>query len=321
MEPSGLIELIRAASVPMESVPPPPLPTEWEGLRYPGKGGEVPASVFRAVLFDVYGTLFCSAAGEINEEGRPGSDGHRDALAGEYAPGLGGADLGAYFKNAIVERHRAAGVEFPEVRVEEIWDGFLRKYGKKDNANSGASLSGKFADTASAVAVSPTDAASPAAMELALRYELAVNPVYPMPGALEIIVKLADGGITLGIVSNAQFFTPLLFEAFFGAPPEKLGFTPELLIYSYKMGEAKPSPRLFGRAAERLGSVGITPERCLCIGNDMRNDVSCALDAGFRAALFAGDGRSLRLREETGKRPSYIVSRLGDLPGLCGLNS
>jgi putative hydrolase of the HAD superfamily len=138
-----------------------------------------------------------------------------------------------------------------------------------------------------------------------------------MPGAKETITGLKKAGCFLGIISNAQFFTPLLFEAFLGGPPEKIGFDPRLLIYSFEAGEAKPGAGIFAQGAESLGALGITPENCLFAGNDMLTDVYGAASAGFQTVLFAGDGRSLRLRQGEalvqGLRPSLIIRSLTDL--------
>jgi putative hydrolase of the HAD superfamily len=233
-----------------------------------------------------------------------------DETAASFAPGRTGKDLRAYFHKSLDKLLGTLRLttEYPEVRVEEIWARFL------EETSGGAARGG---DTARA------GGAARGARELALRYELAVNPVFPMPGAMDAITRLAESGLVLGIISNAQFFTPLLFDAFFGGPPEKIGFNPGLLFYSFEFGEAKPSPRLFAAAAGRLAAMGIAAEQCLCLGNDMRNDIAAALDAGFAAALFAGDGRSLRLREgeceeaSACPRPSYIIDSLADLPLLC----
>ncbi|MDR2663091.1 MAG: HAD family hydrolase [Treponema sp.] len=276
------IKLIRELSFPLEPLPV-PLDPEWEAL-VPGSGpGARPVlEGIKAVLFDLYGTLFISAAGEIAAD--------PESSAGEGAM----AAMGTYFRQAVGERHRAArdaGTAWPEVAVEEIW----------------AEYRGVF----------PGGKAGMSPRELALRYELAVNPVYPMPHALETLTALARRGLTLGIISNAQFFSPLLFDAFFGAPPEKLGFDPDLLVYSFREGEAKPSSRLFSKARELLVRRGIKAAETLYAGNDMRNDMVPAADAGFTAALFAGDRRSLRLRQDdpacAGRRPLLVLKDLQEL--------
>jgi putative hydrolase of the HAD superfamily len=138
-----------------------------------------------------------------------------------------------------------------------------------------------------------------------------------MPGVEETIRRLAGASVVLGIVSNAQFYTPLLFNAFFFNDPAALGFDPALLIYSFEAGEAKPAPGLFRRAADRLAELGLEPGRCCYVGNDMLKDIYGAASAGFKTVLFAGDGRSLRLRAEEeqvrGLRPSRVIRRLAEL--------
>jgi putative hydrolase of the HAD superfamily len=346
-ERAALAGIIRRCSVPLKPSPPPSLPPGWE---IPADAGTP-----RAVLFDVYGTLFCSAAGDIGggeyagaagageagaaadgPEGPDGAgvagaaadgpdgageagaaadgpdvageagaaaDGALDALAREYAPGLAGTDLRVYFQEGVREVHRqlAAKTPFPELRVEELWARFLR-----DRGTGGAD----------------TGDLSRRARELALRYELAVNPVWPMPGAEAAVRCLAGASIVLGVISNAQFYTPLLFDAFFGCSPEEIGFCPDLLIYSFEMGEAKPAKGLFARARDRLADRGVKPEECLYVGNDMLKDIHGAASLGFMTALFAGDGRSLRLRAGDerirGLRPTRIIRRLAELlpPGM-----
>jgi putative hydrolase of the HAD superfamily len=44
--------------------------------------------------------------------------------------------------------------------------------------------------------------------------------------------------------------------------------------------------------------MGISRTSVLYVGNDMRNDILPATKTGFQTALFAGDRRSLRLRED-----------------------
>jgi putative hydrolase of the HAD superfamily len=289
--PSPEIRLIHAASAAPPLLPPPDLPAELEALAPPGPP---PLRGIRAAIFDVYGTLFISAAGDIgvSAEAPAAPPDRLETLAGEY--GCSAADLRDYFRAAVLERHEAlrGKTAYPELRVEELWEGFL--------ARRGGRLGG--------------------ARELALRYELAVNPAYPMPAAAETLALLRNRGLTLGLISNAQFFTPRLFEAFFGAPPEGLGFDRGVLAYSFELGEAKPSPSLFAPAKRRLEALGLKPENALYIGNDMLNDIFAAARAGFRTALFAGDRRSLRLREGDprirGIMPDRVVRTLEDLSGL-----
>ena len=157
--------------------------------------------------------------------------------------------------------------------------------------------------------------------ELAVRYECIVNPVWPMPGSGTLLKKLQDMRIITGIVSNAQFYTPLIFKALLGASPEELGFKDKLLIFSYAHGEAKPSVELFRKVTEALKvDFGISGKNVLYVGNDILNDIKPAKESGLRTALFAGDERSLRLREDTPAcrniLPDMIVKNLREIEQL-----
>jgi putative hydrolase of the HAD superfamily len=256
------------------------IPAAADGRR--GGGIDAGGEKIRAVLFDVYGTLFCSAAGDIG--GAAGSAtgvedrGRLEAAIREFAPGVSAGEVTDYFRRRVLEIHRerAGQTRYPEVRVEDIWAGFLERFPPKGGEGEGARRE--------------------RAREFALRYELALNPVFPLPGTAGAIAALRESGVLLGLVSNAQFFTPLLFDAFLGASPEELGFDPALVVYSHEMGEAKPSPALFGRAAAELARRGVESGTCLYAGNDMRNDILGAAAAGWKTVLFAGDPLSLRLR-------------------------
>jgi putative hydrolase of the HAD superfamily len=250
-----------------------------------------PLDGIQCVLFDVYGTLFVSAAGDIGV-GSEYLRGNIDEFAFAYTENYTGEELKRYFCGEVMKTHVELFpvTPYPEVLVEKIWEQFP---GRKKH-------------------ISPA--------EFALRYELAVNPVFPMPGTAEALTALQSMNITLGIVSNAQFFTPLLFDACFGKSLKDLGFTTELLIYSYKEGEAKPAPSLFRKAKDYLDEQSMKAENCLYIGNDMLNDVYGAQNLGFQTALFAGDERSLRLRE--GNRltdktlPSAVIQNISDIVDL-----
>ena len=121
----------------------------------------------------------------------------------------------------------------------------------------------------------------------------------------------------MGIISNAQFYTPELLPAFLGTQSEAWGLDPALEFYSYQHGLAKPGQALFRLAAEELMRRGIEPRGAVYVGNDMLNDVLPARQVGFRTALFAGDARSLRRRGDDprleGIRPDLVLTKLADL--------
>jgi len=241
-----------------------------------------------AILFDVYGTLFISGSGDISlarSENRAG-----DALAALLLKYGIDTDPGIFrkrFFKAIEDSHAASrqkGVRHPEVEIDNIWQTVA-----------------EFEDPQRARA-------------FAIEYEVMVNPVGPMPHLSELLAACRHAGIPMGIISNAQFFTPLLFEWFLDRTPATLGFTKSLLFYSWQWGLAKPAEKLFQEARRRLTRRGIAPGKTLYIGNDMLNDIVPARSTGFQTALFAGDKRSLRLRAGeprcSGIEPDMVVTDL-----------
>jgi len=152
---------------------------------------------------------------------------------------------------------------------------------------------------------------------LAIEYETRVNPVWPMPAAGQCLRRLAAAGKVLGIVSNAQFFTRELFPALLGATTNELGFAAQRQIYSYEHLRAKPGEFLYQLAVAAYDEAELAPQEVLYVGNDMLNDITPAARLGFRTALFAGDARSLRLREDdprvAGVTPDAILTNLGQL--------
>ncbi|MCS7306156.1 MAG: HAD family hydrolase [Thermoguttaceae bacterium] len=152
---------------------------------------------------------------------------------------------------------------------------------------------------------------------LVVETEARANPFWPMPGALEAVGRLRQAGYVLGIVSNAQFYTPSLFPALFGRRAEELGFNPKRIFYSYAHGMAKPSVRFFQLAQHAPVQCHIAAAQTLHLGNDMLHDIWPAPQIGFRAVLFADDGRTLRLRTDQSQlqnlRPDVAVSSLTEL--------
>jgi len=242
-------------------------------------------------LFDVYGTLFISGSGDISIISKNVKKDRIEGLFKKYGIDESPELVIRRFFDLIKARHNEAketlGIDYPEVVIEQIWEELL--------CSEDAATVKKFS----------------------LEYELLTNPVWPMPGLNDLLFFIKQHSLVSGIISNAQFYTPLIFEAFLGYGLEDLGFNRELLIFSYMEGVAKPSFRLFEKAKQRLERMGFSPHEVLYVGNDMLNDIYPANRIGFRTALFAGDRRSLRLREENPKtkklNPDVIISKLNDL--------
>ena len=87
-----------------------------------------------------------------------------------------------------------------------------------------------------------------------------------------------------------------------------------MLIFSYQFGYAKPSRFLFAKALDQIEAAGIRSNQVLYVGNDMLNDITPAQKTGFKTALFAGDARSLRMRDGDSRcdrvKPDLVISDL-----------
>ena len=250
---------------PEYAIPLSPLPTSTSA------GGRLAAPI-QCILFDIYGTLFISGSGDIGNAKKKGFDSQKiKQLLQKFSIRKTPRDLVNELVVTIEDKHRQLineGIEYPEIEIDQIWKQIL-----------GINVLEHV-------------------RRFAIEYELIVNPVYPMPHLKKILAFCREQNLRMGIISNAQFFTPLLFEWFLHASPEDLGFHSELIFLSYQIRHAKPSMVLFKKAATAISTQRIQPSASLYVGNDMLNDIYPAKQLGFQTALFAGDSRSLRLRAD-----------------------
>jgi FMN phosphatase YigB (HAD superfamily) len=139
--------------------------------------------------------------------------------------------------------------------------------------------------------------------------------------ALEAVRALFQVGIRVGVVADAQRFTPVqMLRAFRrqGTLPslDEL-FDPALVTLSYREGIRKPSRSLYQHALERFRRVGIAASQVLMVGTRIRDDLAIAKEAGMRTALLAVDRTSLAAtREELSdpeKRPDRLLTSLTQL--------
>ena len=215
---------------------------------------------FRAVIFDVYGTLLIAPPGAVRPD--PAADALlRPIIArfGHTAPPSPTTALA----EAVARHHQEANAACPEVDLRVLWREVLDL---------------------------PPDHDTTA---LVIATEDARLPTRPMPGAEDAIRHLAAAGVPLGLLSNAQCNT-LHSLGGIGALID-----PDLAVLSYQFGTAKPSPELFEVLTERLAALGIAPGQCLFIGNDPLLDITPASAAGYQTALFTGHPDSFRPGEAT----------------------
>lgn len=263
----------------------------------------------RALLFDLYGTLFASAAG-----GEPASREDGAQLADEAADDAGsrGEAPGAEALRLLADELEVLGFAGGPGAFAAAFDALVAKSREKALLRQ-PHPEVEVAELAARLLPGATGRRTRRA---ALLLEAWRNPCAPMPGARELLLGLRDSGLRLGIVSNAQFYSPLLFEALLGAVPEALGFEEELCSYSFELRVGKPGPEPYLRALGPLLAEGLGAGEVLMLGNSYANDVRPAAELGLMTVLFSGDARSFRPGKAGGPEPDSVLGELGLLETL-----
>jgi len=276
-----------------------PIPTNTEE--------KIERGAFKAVIFDIYGTLLVSSSGDIDKAEISSANLEKALDAGGYQLLSANSsrdemllNLLDLFKAEIEKQHstlKQKGHPYPEIEILDVWQNVFAEVDYIQELEN-ASLH-----------------------SMAFVFELLSNKIYPMPGMKSVLDGLLDKKIPLGIVSNAQFYTPVIMNYFiteFMYEKEFIaGFDDDLCVFSYKILRAKPDTAIFVPILEGLKKRGIKPEEALFVGNDMLKDVYTAHKSGLKTCLFAGDKRSLRLREDderlAGIEADYIITDLSQL--------
>lgn len=247
----------------------------------------------KAVIFDIYGTILHSVAGDIHTISEATTQMFEIK---EFNIRIKPTDIHSLLKKAIVSKHeeikKYTPIKYPEIDIVEIWQKISANinYFKKP--------------------LSPKKAAL-----CAIYYELYNNPSWTMPYAMEVLESLQKNNYVLGIVSNAQFYTPLTLQALFGTQYTKWkNIQFPIQVWSYCLKEAKPSLHLFDEMIHQVHKLGIKTDEILYIGNDKKNDIYPAQTRGVHTLLFAGDNASYRPRLDdsivTTIEPSALICDL-----------
>lgn len=267
-----------------------------------------PAGTIRAVIFDIYGTMLISGSGDVDHVFLSAS--HLQEACNQCQLSLKTHPdffvmLPEIYRKVVENElalRRCKGIEHPEIDITELWPKMIAVlYQEK-----------LLEDIPSQETVEA----------LALIFELCANPVWPMPGFQEILHHFESHGIKTGIVSNAQFYTPMILKYFFGIPYNSPlpYFTSSLCVYSYRTGFGKPAAEIFRHLAPGLNANNLVPHQCLFVGNDMLKDIFSAAAFGMHTALFAGDSRSLRLRANLPQiqalKPDCVITELLQLKDI-----
>ena len=131
------------------------------------------------------------------------------------------------------------------------------------------------------------------------RLEYSRNSIVPRPGVVETLEALRDRGYKVGLISNCTEEVSRLWDSTPFAPLF------DVAVLSFDVRMAKPDPRIYELATERLGVDG---NDCLYVGDGSDGELSGAAQAGMTAVLMrAPDDDADGSRESwEGKRISSI---------------
>ncbi len=262
----------------------------------------------KAVIFDIYGTLLISSSGDIEQAVFAEGNMKQALEAGGFSADNYSEEIFSFLLEELPVKIKsnqqeliAKGHPFPDIDIFKVWNEMLATAEHKGLLKRSESES---------------------LAETILVFEILSNKVFPMPEMKETLEKLKEKNIPLGIVSNAQFYTPILMNYFLTGEVDVAQqikyFEPNLTVFSFEELKAKPDVSLFEKFLPNLKKqYGILPEEAVFVGNDMLKDVYTAKKAGLQTVLFAGDERSLRLRDDDervkGLSPDFIITELKQL--------
>lgn len=236
----------------------------------------------RCVALDFYGTMFISDAGDIgiDEEQKENSVYFTESLSNtgftilNDDAGQKGVELFEEEIESTITAARNKGIDYPEPDVRTVWFDVLRRLMEEEY------ISG--------------DLTKESAKYFGIEFEFRINQIWPVPSLAEFLQSLLREDLSLGIISNSQYYTPIAFEAFLDSRPDEFGFNPNLLIWSYKSGRKKPSIHFYEEFVDAAEKEDIEPREVLYVGNDIRKDIEPAKELGMKTALYVGDSRSIR---------------------------
>lgn len=262
----------------------------------------------KVIAYDFYGTLFISGVGDIGvDDGEPDERILFEALnnVGITINNRDAGKKGFNIYNEVVESKisglKNRGIEYPEPDIRQVWKEVLERLRNLD-----------------LISFQQSDDLND---NMSIEFEARMNPVWPMPNVVETLHYFKENGYTQGIISNSQFYTPIVLEALTDQSLEELGFSNEYLHWSYVEEMKKPGIQFYENYLKKIKTIDkqLNPKNILYIGNDMLKDIYPAKTVGMKTALFAGDERSLKWRKEDSRcqkiLPDLIITNFSQLTG------
>jgi putative hydrolase of the HAD superfamily len=280
----------------------------------------------QAVIFDVYGTLVDYRKAEFGDQAskeRSLLDAFRavinyfglDPYLREINPGMEPERTLSDFYHGLIalehEKARREDIETPEVRIERVWGVILLMVKRRGYDVGGLGLGDE----------------REVARCMAYYYNFSALERGFYDGVVWALERLKHGNLKLGILSNAQFYTPIDLNLF--VRDQSNGryvdytefFDTELIFYSYEYGIAKPGVFMFRKLFDVLYEYHILPSQTVFVGNDLLIDIKPAQDIGMKTALFCGDRCGTFLHDAAGEvMPDITFTSFHDLPELISFH-
>src|SRR5579885_2446895 len=250
-----------------------------------------PLPGFRAVLWNVYGTLLAISHGDLLFE-------HPQKFVMEMAldktvqefkmwasmtrkPGQPAEQMGQMYAKVLGEQRLAIGGEkIPEVCAERLWEALIKKLLQKEY-KCDASFYGALNEFS---------------RKVAYFFHASLQGTACYPGAAVAMRHVEQAGLAQGLLADGQCFTTVQLQRGLAAQePVSLDevIPADLRALSYELRGRKPSERLLRLSLQQLGKRGITPDQVLHVGSRIAQDIVPAKRLGMKTALFAGDRASL----------------------------
>jgi putative hydrolase of the HAD superfamily len=158
-----------------------------------------------------------------------------------------------------------------------------------------------------ASAYAGTNPALIVAAAVAAYHDTKTESLRPFEDAAALLAALARTDLVRGIISDGLQVKQAEKLVRIGMVPL---LTSNAIFISDQIGISKPNPKLYRRACEE---TGLRPEETLYVGDDPRNDIDPAHQAGMITCLFT---RVERERAAGQSRPAYSVADFGALGEL-----
>ena len=197
------------------------------------------------------------------------------------------------------------GITFPEIRIEMVWEAIILMLERHGYSISTTCIKSKY------------DCAK--CMAYYYHFHSLGRGFYK--NVYKALLDLKKNNILLGILSNAQFYTPIDLTLFLrDQSNNKIDdyselFDSDFMYLSYEHGIAKPNLYLFRKLFDTMKEYQILPHQSVFIGNDLSLDIKPAQELGLSTAFFCGDTNSAFIHDLHGKViPDISFSSWEDLP-------